>query len=516
MRLKILIALVAVIPLPALAATNSASVIAATATSSSTQAASVNCLLKSDCPGSWSPGSADSGANEGVYVQFETAVDSDTVELLTNVKDVKAPFTVSVNGALVPRSLSAKSSAENGAGRYAARYAIPGSRIKSMFFRLGIEKGGWQNFSLYAIRFYKQGKGIDLALPLLVASSVTASSVLEPSVAYQAANLFDSRYDFAWSTNGKTTSGKGESFEVRFNQPQNISGLMVWNGYQRSEEHFKANGRVARASVSEGPVSNSFQLSDRMGSQKVTLSNPLKSVSSLKFTIEGITPGAKYPDVLISELRFIDDHGQILVPQVKGIVPEGNSLTNALIDRSLSSVVCSSSRAPGNFQRSLRLRGDGSFVIYGKAYEDETSKKTDQVLEGNWELRGDQIRIFGKRYTDTVVLTEYSQNAHKTPPSIFQSDLKIARFHDLTPGEKQQLAALIWTRVSGATKASSGNPAEIRGVRDDVLAKGSDEKAIVTSLVKSLDNMNPWTVSSPILADAMLPSDDVGSCGTSF
>ena len=101
MRLKILIALIAVIPLPALAATNSARVIAATATSSSTQAASVNCLLKSDCAGSWSPGSADSGANEGVYVQFETAVDSDTVKLLTNVKDVKAPFTVSVNGEVV-------------------------------------------------------------------------------------------------------------------------------------------------------------------------------------------------------------------------------------------------------------------------------------------------------------------------------------------------------------------------------------------------------------------------------
>ena len=215
MGLKILIALIAVIPLPALAATNS-TVIAATATSSSTQAASVNCLLKSDCPGSWSPGTADSGANEGVYVQSGTAVDSDTVELLANVKDVKAPFTVSVNGALVPRSLSAKSSAENGAGRYAARYAIPGSRIKSMFFRLGIEKGGWQNFSLYAIRFVSREKVSTWPFPLLVASSVTASSVLEPSVAYQAANLFDSRYDFAWSTNGKTTSGKGESFEVRF------------------------------------------------------------------------------------------------------------------------------------------------------------------------------------------------------------------------------------------------------------------------------------------------------------
>jgi hypothetical protein len=113
-------------------------------------------------------------------------------------------------------------------------------------------------------------------------------------------------------------------------------------------------------------------------------------------------------------------------------------------------------------------------------------------------------------------VTEYSQTAHKAPPSIFQSDLKTARFHDLTATEKYQLGALIWTHLSGATKGESGSPLEIMGVGDKVLAKGSDEKALLTNLVKSLESLNPWTVSSPILADAMLPSDDIGSCGSSF
>ena len=503
------------ISLPA-AAANSANVIAATATSSSPQAASVSCLLKPDCAGSWTPGSADSGANEGVYVQFESAIEADTVELQTNVKDANPPFTLSINGALATRSSSGKLSADSSAGKYPARYAVAGSTVKSIFFRLGIRKGGWREFSLFAIRFYKQGKVIDLQLPVLVPASVSATSILEPTVAYQPANLFDSRYDFAWSTYGKNTSGKGESVQVTFGQPQNLVGLIIWNGYQRSEQHFKANGRVTKILVSDGQTSQSLVLADKMGSQRINFANPLKAVSSLKLTIEDIAPGEKYLDVLISELRLMDDHNQILIPQVKGMVPEGSPLSASLVDRSLSSVVCSSSAAPGNFQRSFRLRSDGSFVIYGKAYEDERSKKTDQVLEGNWDQQGPVIRIFGKRYSDTVVRTEYSQADRKTPASIFQSDLKIARFHDLTPTEQQQMAALILTRISGTAKTTAENPATIRGVGNQVLARGSDQKSLAANLAKSLDSMNPWTVSSPILADAMLPSDDIGSCGTSF
>src|SRR4029077_14620141 len=131
-------------------------------------------------------------------------------------------------------------------------------------------------------------------------------------------------YDFAWSTNGRNTSGKGESVQVTLGEPQNLTGLIVWNGYQRSQEHFKANGRVTKIRLEDGQTSQSVMLADRMGGQRINFGNPLKNVSSLKLTIEDIAAGTKYPDVLISELRLIDDHGQILVPLVKGIVPEGN------------------------------------------------------------------------------------------------------------------------------------------------------------------------------------------------
>ena len=214
----------------------SPSVIAATASCASSHSAPVNCLLKRDCEGSWSPGSADSGADEGVYVQFEDMIDADVVEIVSSDKDLGEDFSVSVNGALVSRTRPAPVGTRD---RYSVWYDVLGGRVKSLFFRLGVREGGWENFSLHAIRFYEKGKLLELTLPALVPGSVTATSVLEPQVAYQPSNLFDSRYDFAWSTNGQTTTGKGESVQVKFDEPQNLSGLIVWNGYQRSEEHFQ-------------------------------------------------------------------------------------------------------------------------------------------------------------------------------------------------------------------------------------------------------------------------------------
>jgi len=259
-------------------ATEPPAVISAAATSSAGQAASVNCLLTAGCAGTWSPGSSDSGANEGIYVQFDAAAEIDAVELTTNVKDANAPFTLSINGTVAAHP-SIKAAPE--AGRYVSRYAAPGGRVKSIFFRLGVQKGGWRGFQLYSIRFFTRGQAVTPALPVLVPASVTATSILEPQVAYQPANLFDSRYDFAWSTNGQTSKGKGESIEIKFAQPQNISGLMVWNGYQRSEVHFKANGRVAKLTVSNGATSQTFPLADKMGGQRAAFSDPVKGATAL-------------------------------------------------------------------------------------------------------------------------------------------------------------------------------------------------------------------------------------------
>jgi hypothetical protein len=245
----------------------------------------------------------------------------------------------------------------------------------------------------------------------------------------------------------------------------------------------------------------------------------LKNVSSLRLTIDDVIRGAKYPDVLVSEVRFIDDQNRILIPQVQGIAPESSPQLEPLLDKSLSSVVCSSSSTPGNFQRSLRLRKDGSFVIYGKAHDEEENKKIDQVLEGNWQAGGGSaIRIFGKRYADTIVRNEYSHATRRTPPSIFQSDLRIARFFDLPATEQQELAALIWSRIGSKTDwaEANGGQIQIQGAGQAVLAHGANEESLLADLVNTLRKMNPWAIRSPIVADAFLLSDDVGACATNF
>lgn len=500
--------------MPMLTRAESATVLAAVATSSASDSTPITCLLKTDCRGNWSPGSLDSGANEGVYVQFEKPVAVDAVELETTDKPDTVPFVLSINGAPATGESAPKQVGAQNERTSAVRYAIPGSQVKSVFFRLGVRKGGWQHFSLRAIRFYRHGKPVKMNMPTLIPATVTATSTLEPRVAYQPANLFDSRYDFAWSTNGKTTKGPGESLQIHFATPQNLSGMLVWDGYQRSNSHYQANGRITRMTVTSDQVKQDIVLADRAGAQKVMLSEPLKKVSSLRLTIDAIAPGKKYKDVLISELRFIDDQGRIVLPQVEGMMPTPNALTAKLVGRSLSSLACSSSVMPGNFQRSFRLRKDGSFVIYAKAY-DSDGKKTDRVLEGSWEQQGANVRIFGKRYAETVLQTDYALTKTKVPASIFQSDLMIARFKDLKPRAQQQLAALIWSRLVGTATGADGEKLVILGTDNQVLASGKDEKTLLVNFIAMLKQRNPWTIQSPILADAMLPSDEIGACETS-
>lgn len=487
-----------------------ATVLSATATSSAKTSTSVVCLLQAGCKGRWSPGSADSGANEGVYVQFDEPVSINAIELVMNDNTWNAPYVLSVNGAPATDPGEPIQASGHEKGVYGIHYAMPDARVKSVFFRLGVRKGGWQHFTLYEIRFFHGGSQVHLKLPRLVPATVTATSQLEPRVAYQPANLFDSRYDFAWSTDGKTTKGPGESLEISFQAPQEITGFIFWNGYQRSNEHFKANGRIAALKVTSGGESQEIRLADKLGFQSIHLAKPLNKASSVRLTIAAIYPGTKYKDVLLSELRLTDTQG-IILPEVVGLRPAPSAGTEALVGRSLSSVVCSSSISSGNFQRSIRLRKDGSFVIYAKA-DDYESKKSDQVLEGNWSQNGNAVRIFGKRYADTVLQTEYGETKTHIPPSIFQSDLRIARFHDLSPHDKKQLVALIWSRLSSGAPADDDRELSIFGTDGQALASGKDKTSMLENLAAALDKLNPWTLQSPILADAMLPSDEVGAC----
>lgn len=71
-----------------------------------------------------------------------------------------------------------------------------------------------------------------------------ASSTLNPETpAYDVSQLFDARREFVW-VEGADGQGVGEQLIFHFDEEVQIDALLLWNGYQRSEVHYKANTRL--------------------------------------------------------------------------------------------------------------------------------------------------------------------------------------------------------------------------------------------------------------------------------
>ena len=382
--------------------------------------------MNENCKGFWSPGSKDKGLNEGIYFQFQEPVEIGAIEVISD-----AELIASVNGNQMSegyspqgRSDGALSTQQFFVGAKSAESQIEPMQVKSVFLRVGDVKDlKAPHPKITSIRFYRTFESvgqiasspktmqIPVILPMVVAAEVSATSTLEPEVAYQPAHLFDSRPDFAWSTNGKKTAGKGESITVKFKTPVNIAGLMIWNGYQRSESHFRANGRVSKLSVSGPSGSSALSVADEEGMQQLNLDKPLQKTSTVTLKIDDIYKGGKYPDVLISELRFVDTEGNIIFPEVAPQKPKIQTPIAFLMDRSFSSMACRSTSSPlgkmhkrrrlpdedeNQETRFVRFRSDGTFVIFDRKGGEWSTKST--VMEGNWASMPKGIRIFGKRY----------------------------------------------------------------------------------------------------------------------
>src|SRR4029079_8746288 len=115
---------------------------------------------------------------------------------------------------------------------------------------------------------------------------------------------------------------------------------------------------------------------DQMGMQKVTFPQALPATSQLTLTITGIYPGQQYKDVLISELRLLDQAGKMLIPVAKSPNAAAPAGFQDMVGKSYASFlhqplfganvipdtpeftlspICDNNR--------IRLREDGSFVI---------------------------------------------------------------------------------------------------------------------------------------------------------
>ncbi len=486
-------------------------VIAAAATSSAANSVEPSCLLDTTCKGTWSPGAKDSGVNEGLYFQFETptklyAIDVDT--------DSASPMKVSVNGVPVP---PAQNGIQNGLrfmlqptreGKFKAR------EVKSVFIRIiRDDRFTTDKPVLKGIRFYATGDDLSLgeptkvSFPKTVKGTVTATSTLEPARAYRASNLFDSKYDIAWSTNGKKSAGTNESLTVNLNESRTITGLILWNGYQRSLEHFQANGRVKSLEVSNGTDQNTtIEIKDSMGNQRLQFTKPLTNVKKLTFKIKSIYPGAKYKDVLLSELRLIGPGDELLVLNTPAeSVQSPNSLAK-FIDTSFSSPYTVGPNEMACFTRSLRLRSDGSFVSY--LVSNSEGHATSTVLEGNWEPNKDTVRIFGKRYKRSEDYREIAYGEGKAlegGTDIFQADLRIKKFSAATEKEKNQAAVLLLEDLD-----AKKHPFQLT---EHVVFEADESLDSRTKrLVRFLSKKDPLIIQSPTFSGLFVPTDEAPAC----
>ncbi len=281
--------------------------------------------------------------------------------------------------------------------------------------------------------FNDKGKPVRLMPPKRVHGTITASSTLAPESAYSPANLFDARKEFVWVEGNKEKSGEDETIVFEFAEEVNISALQIWNGYQRSDEHFVANARVRdfEFGVKDGPKAT-YTLRDTKAGQKIPLQTALKG-HSFELKIKSIYPGRNYKDLAISEMLFFDGEKPFLLLSELSRQFDSElhrkAITSPLaqiLDRRISNVV---EEADVVTRQSLILRSDGTFVLYSSNHlPNDTESQT--LADGNWELlradgAGAVLKVFGKWNNVSDFVELYQGKTTKDITRIFSDELTI-------------------------------------------------------------------------------------------
>ncbi len=391
---------------------------------------------------------------------------------------------------------------------------------------------------IQSIKIFSEDKNkpLSINIPLTPKASVAASSVLKPEIAYSPEKLFDSQLDMAWSTNGKETDGIGQNVTVTFDRKENIGGIIIWNGYQRSDAHYNANGRVKQLDVNGQNV----QVKDEKTPQTILFSKPITS-DKIVLTIKDIYKSNKYKDVLISELRFITPDGNIILPQVKSksielaksdIVKTDVTYIN-LISQAGSGYDGPEPYFPSASIDTFRIRSNGSFVLYR-----EGEYESADISEGNWQETGkNKIRIFGKKYRITPSLTSvYSYSGYSSTvddpnvkPSdiiIFQSDITFLKYNSLTKKEQEKIVRFILGDILGSTgylpdeimiRAKTQKRFEMHTYfkYDDDMSTDEynrrwnlAQEIMFDDLLTELEKINPVYVKSDTYTGLMIPYDE--------
>lgn len=398
--------------------------------------------LFDDDPGTGWQTLPGSGPDEGIMLYFTNALALQSVQVVPDESSFQSDIAfiqTYVNGSL-----------GNG-GKPGEPIALGKKPVKSLYIRFaktGLEQtakrdkeGALVSIESFPSNAYvgikelnvlnSKGERLHLAPPARVRGSLAASSILPPELAYSPANLFDARKEFVWVEGNKASAGAGETLSFGFGEPVKITAIQIWNGYQRSDDHFASNGRVRdfEFGVKGGP-SATYTLRDTKAGQKIEFSRPVEG-QDFELKIKSIYPGRKFKDLAISDLVFFDGEKPFVI-QTK--LPEqnqaalrhktGSSPLSQIFNRRISNSV---EEAGVVTQQSLILRSDGTFVFYSNdTMPDGTVSQT--LADGNWEMVSSDaanfvIKVFGKWNNVSDFADYYRGRSSQNVTRIFSDEL---------------------------------------------------------------------------------------------
>lgn len=385
----------------------------------------------------WTP--EGDGEGEGVLFRFEgeAAIAKVTVETCSGKRVAMTPF---VNGN--------EFSAVTVQGRKPVPVVTLSSRkVRSVFLRIDSRGPG----ACLAEVTFEGDKKLDVRAPRGLQATAKASSVLQPADAYHPGYLFDGRLDFGW-VEGVKGPGLGESMALTFAAPLTITAVEVWNGYQRSDDHFTKNARAKKVTLTvDGAPPLELTLKDAQGSQKLELPKPT-STKSLTLTIKEAYPGTKYEDLVLSELRVWDAEGPRaiitgdLAERAQAMKAEaGAGPLKGFVDKTLRSVC----QVTG-YELEAKFRSNHSFVVYRSS--DDSSGAVKEVLDGTWILKdGKTVELFGRSHRNESSYDPYATPGGKESTTITGGALKVTRVGDL---KKDDYDALVTKFAAGPLKWS--------------------------------------------------------------
>ena len=299
------------------------------------------------------------------------------------------------------------------------------TEVKSVFVRMSRAEVG---ACMGAVRFLDEGeKDLGVLPPRKVGVQVNASSTLSPANAYHTQYLVDARTDFGW-VEGAKGLGVGEELSLSLDEATTVHGIRIWNGYQRSEDHFAKNARLKKVTLrfDEGRVV--LEVPDTMGPSDLRFDQPVVT-RSLSLTIDEAVPGSKYEDLVISELALLDDQGVLGLTQVderdRSLREEqAGTPLGALMDHQLESA-CTDERITH-----LKLRSNHSFVVYDESMDSST------VFDGAWVPVGrdgpwTSVKLYGRKHRITSTWQPYGADTTDESTRIGGGTLRIARAADL-------------------------------------------------------------------------------------